>query len=222
MIKACVFDLDGTLLDSLRDIAESTNYALSQNGYHQCEIEQYRLFVGDGLETLLRRALGDNCTSEAVRILRNDFNFYYGSHYSDFTVPYPGMPELLHSLLKHDIKLAVLSNKPDLFVSGLMHELYPDINFTIIQGKIEKYPHKPDPSSLKNILRELEVASDEVLYIGDTNTDIYTAHNAHLKAVGVTWGFRERSELLDAGADYIANSPEDILKLVYNIGRLGS
>lgn len=222
MIKACVFDLDGTLLNSLRDLADSTNYALRKNGYHQWDVEQYRLFVGDGLETLLQRCLGDDCTPEAVSILLNDFNLYYGLHYADFTVPYPGVPELLDSLSKHDIKLAVLSNKPDSFVSDLMKELYPDIKFTVIQGKTEKYAHKPDPGSLKNILRELEVANDEVLYFGDTNTDIYTAHNANIKAVGVTWGFRERSELQQAGADYVVDLPEDILKLVYNSDRLGS
>jgi phosphoglycolate phosphatase len=222
MINACVFDLDGTLLNSLQDIANSANYALAQHGYPQWDIDQYRYFVGDGLQTLLQRALGDNYTPENRNRLINNFNFYYGTHYTDYTVPYPGVAELLNSLLEHGMKLAVLSNKPDHFVKNIIKEMYPGINFSVIQGKIEKFAHKPDPASLQNILEELQVKADDVLYIGDSNVDVYTAHNANLKVVGVTWGFRARSELEEAGADYVVDSPEDILKLVYNINRLDS
>ncbi|MEA4924460.1 MAG: HAD family hydrolase [Syntrophomonadaceae bacterium] len=222
MIHACVFDLDGTLLNSLKDIANSTNYALAHNGYQPCPVDQYRSFVGDGLEVLIRRVLGPNYTTEAGILLVNDFNFYYGSHYSEFTLPYNGVPELLQSLLAHGLKLAVLSNKPDGFVKVIIKELFPDTDFTVIQGKTDKFAHKPDPASLENVMRELGVKTGETLYIGDSDIDIHTAHNAKLKAVGVTWGFRERSELEAAGADYIVDSPEDILKLVYNIDRLGS
>ncbi len=222
MINACVFDLDGTLLNSLRDIANSTNYALTRNGYQPCPVNQYRSFVGDGLEALIRRVLGPDYTTEAGILLVNDFNFYYGSHYSESTLPYNGVPELLQSLLARGLKLAVLSNKPDGFVKVIINELFPDTDFTVIQGKIDKFAHKPDPASLEKVMRELRVTTGETLYIGDSDIDIHTAHNAKLKAVGVTWGFRERSELEAAGADYIVDSPEDILKLVYNIDGLSS
>jgi len=216
MLKACIFDLDGTLLNSLRDIANSTNYALAKNGYPQWDVDQYRYFVGDGILTLLQRALADNYTPENGMRLVNDFNFFYNSHYTDFTVPYTGVPELLNNLLEYGIKLAVLSNKPDHLVKNIIKEVYPGATFSLLRGKEDKFAHKPDPASLLSILEELQVTAGQSLYIGDSNIDVYTAHNAGLKVVGVTWGFREREELEEAGADYIVDSPEDILKLVYN------
>lgn len=214
MINACIFDLDGTLLNSLRDIANTTNYVLHKNGFPQWDLDQYREFVCDGLPALLQRALADNYTPDKIVRLTDDFTAYYSSHYNDFTVVYAGMPELLHNLLNKGVKLAVLSNKPDHFVKVIIDELYPDIHFSIIQGKTDDFPQKPNPASLLNVLNKLRVTPDETLYIGDSNVDIFTAHNAGVKAVGVTWGFRERSELEEAGANYIVDSPDIILHLI--------
>lgn len=214
MINACVFDLDGTLLNSLVDIANTTNYVLHKNGFPQWDLDQYRIFVCDGLPTLLQRALADNYTPDKIARLAEDFTAYYSSHYNDFTVAYTGMPELLHILYQRGIKLAVLSNKPDRFVKIIIDEMYPDIKFAEIQGKTDDFPQKPDPASLLHVLDKLKVAADEALYIGDSNVDIFTAHNAGVKAIGVTWGFRERSELEEADADYIVDSPDDILELI--------
>jgi len=214
LINACVFDLDGTLLNSLKDIANTTNYVLQKNGFPQWDLDQYRDFVCDGLPTLLQRALAENYSPEIIMHLADDFTAYYNQHYNDFTVPYAEVPELLNNLLRHGMKIAVLSNKPDHFVKIIIEEMYPGVDFSLIQGKTDKFPQKPDPASLINLLEELQVSPDQALYIGDSNVDVYTAHNAGLKVVGVTWGFRERSELEEAGADYIVDSPDDILRIV--------
>ncbi|MEN6348780.1 MAG: HAD family hydrolase [Syntrophomonas sp.] len=210
----CVFDLDGTLLNSLRDIANGTNYALEKNGFPKRKLEEYPYFVCDGLPALLKKALGEHFTPEASSLLVDDFNYYYNLHYADFTRPYAGISDLLDNLMGHGIHVAVLSNKPDHFVKMIVDKMYPDVDFSFVQGKSDLFPPKPDPASLLNILKELGTKPGETLYIGDSNVDVFTAKNAGIKIIGVTWGFRGKYELEEAGADYIVESPSDILKLV--------
>lgn len=214
LLKLCVFDLDGTLVNSLKDLANATNYALEKNGYPVRELEEYRYFLGKGLPLLLKGALGDNYSEEARLRLTDDFNFHYGLHYADCSYAYEGMPGLIDDLKARGVCSAVLSNKPDEFVDVIIKKMYPRADFAVVQGKIDRFPTKPDPSSLLNVLKELGVRKDEALYIGDSNIDIFTGHNAGVKAVGVTWGFRPRSELEEAGADYIVQKPAAILNLV--------
>lgn len=210
MIKLCVFDLDGTLVNSIEDLAESTNYGLRKNGFKTYELQKYKYFVGDGVKVLVKRVLGDNATPENEEKVLADFNYYYNLHYADHTRPYEGCVEMLKKLEKQGIKCAVLSNKPDNFVKIIVSKLYPDFNFSWVQGKAEGFPKKPDPTALKFILKSLSCDVSDTLYIGDSNVDIFTGKNAGVKTCGVTWGFRERDELESAGADYIIDRAEEI------------
>lgn len=212
--KLCVFDLDGTLVNSLQDLADSTNYALKKNGFSTHELPEYRYFVGDGVPMLIRRALGEKDSPEAENAILADFNAYYDVHYADHTGPYEGNIELLNQLKQRGIKCAVLSNKPDNFVKIIVEKVYPDFDFAWVQGKMEGIPKKPDPSSLLFLLKKLNTEKEDTLYIGDSNVDVFTGKNAGIKTCGVTWGFRGREELETAGADFIVGRPSEILSIV--------
>lgn len=214
MIHLCVFDLDGTLINSLQDLADSGNYALSKNGFPTRDVEEYRSFLGEGMIHLLQRAMGGNYSREDAEGIAEDYKVYYGSHFADHTRPYEGITGLLHELQGRGIKLAVLSNKNHHFTVPLVNILFPEIDFDMIMGKIEQFPRKPDPASLLHILQELQIKPDQVLYIGDSNIDVFTAHKAGVRVAGVSWGFRDRQELEEAGADYIVDSPAQILPLI--------
>lgn len=214
LIKLCVFDLDGTLVNSLADLADSTNYALKKHGFYTYPVEKYRYFVGDGVPMLIKRALAENASPETEAALLNDFNDYYSIHYADRTEAYDGNKELLQEISKRGIKCAVLSNKPDNFVKIIVKKIFPDFKFAWIQGKIEGFPKKPDPAALNNILQSLVIEPENTLYIGDSNIDIRTGRNAGTPTCGVLWGFRTRAELEKAGAGHIAAAPGDILKLL--------
>lgn len=214
MIKLCVFDLDGTLVNSLNDLADATNFALKKHGFSTYPVEKYRYFVGDGVPMLIKRALGENDSPEMESALLSDFNSYYNEHYADHTAPYDGIRELLSELSRRNILCAVLSNKPDNFVKIIVGEIFTDFKFSWIQGKMDGIPKKPDPTALKSIMDSLSVNAGETLYIGDSNIDIFTGKNAGVKTCGVLWGFRTKGELEEAGADYIAASPLAVLDLI--------
>lgn len=222
MIKLCVFDLDGTLIDSLKDLAISTNYALTKNGFKEQKLEDFRFLVGDGVQVLMERALGNEYSEEATNLVLADFKQYYGMHYADFTLPCEGVPELLGNLVNEGIMLAVLSNKNDVFAKKIVGEMFPDVNFSIVMGKREEFPRKPDPSSLVHILEELGIGKDEAIFVGDSDVDVFTAHNAGIKAIGVSWGFRDNPELKAAGADYIVENPIEIISIISNLNNLNN
>lgn len=213
MIKLCVFDLDGTLADTLPDLADAMNYALSANNFKTYDNDAYKKFVGDGLLKLIERAAPSANTLTAKKI-KQDFDSYYKNHSLDKTSAYPGCNELLHELRDCNIKCAVLSNKPDEFVSDILNTLYPDFKFDKFCGKKDGYNTKPDPAVLNLMIEELATKHDECIFIGDSNVDIYTAKNANVHSCGVLWGFRDENELKSAGADFIAKSPKDILSFV--------
>lgn len=214
MFRLCVFDLDGTLVNSLEDLADSTNFALEKNGFKTCPICEYTHYVGDGVPMLLKRALKQKASEENVKILLKDFNDFYNTHYANKTRPYSGICELLVKLSHSGVKTAVLSNKPDNFVKIIVNTLMPDINFTRLQGKLDGVPKKPDPTALNSIIKSCGVTKDEVLYIGDSNVDVFTGKNAGVRVCGCVWGFRGREELETAGADFVADSPLDILNFI--------
>ena len=214
MIDLCVFDLDGTLINSLDDLADSTNYALTKNGFAPHAVEKYRYFVGNGVPLLIRRALGDNASETAESAVLRDFNEYYDRHYDDKTRPYKGITELLLALNAQSVRCGVLSNKPDNFVKRIVSRLLPDYPFAWVQGKMDDFPKKPDPAALEYILRSLGVKKEHTLYIGDSNVDILTGKNAGIATCGVLWGFRDRAELAAAGADHIVSMPNEILSLL--------
>ncbi len=217
MIKLCIFDLDGTLINSLYDLADAMNYALKKHGFREHETEKYRFMVGSGISTLADRAMvipKGLASPEKKQEILADFNEYYNAHCMDKTLPYDGIVEMLDSLDKKNIMYAVMSNKPDNFSNIIVKTLFPNNKFTSVWGKRDNYERKPDPRAVWALIDEAGVKREECLYIGDSDVDIYTAKNAGLKCCGVSWGFRPKSELISAGAEYIAECPDDILKRV--------
>ena len=216
MISLCIFDLDGTLINSLYDLADAMNHALSKNGLPVIERDRYKLLVGNGISVLADRAMGaaEGSESELKDRVLKDFNEYYSRHNKDMTRPYEGIEELLAELEGCGVRYAVLSNKPDHFTKELIHTLFPERSFACIWGKKEGYPTKPDPASVLAVIDRTGVRKDECIYIGDSNVDILTAKNAGLKSIGVSWGFRSVEELTSAGCGFIAHRPGDILDLI--------
>ena len=196
MKKLVIFDLDGTLLDTIADLAESTNHALKQLGYPTHNVETIRTFVGNGINKLLERALPlQEQTEENVRLMRSHFVPYYDVHNADLSSPYPGIVHLLEDLQEKGIMIAVASNKYQEATVKLVKHYFPMINFIEILGQREGINVKPDPSIVFDILQKANVNKEEVLYVGDSGVDMQTAINAGVDAVGVTWGFRPRTEL---------------------------
>lgn len=213
MIKCCIFDLDGTLIDSLADLSIGMNYALEKNKYPVHVKELYRNFVGDGVKMLVKRALPDDASQDIQKKVLADYSEYYSEHYLDFTRPYTGINEMLADLKTMGIICCVLSNKPDAFTQRLINELFRN-TFDLVIGQSDTFPNKPHPAALKHILEKLNVKEEESLFIGDSNTDILTGKNAGLSTVGVTWGFRGATELEQAGSDFIIDSPEQLVEMI--------
>ncbi len=211
--KLCIFDLDGTLINSLYDLADAMNYALKKNRLPTHDREKYRFMVGNGISVLADRAMvvPEGTDSQLKQQILADFNSYYNAHNTDLTVSYEGIPELLTQLDGLGIQYAVLSNKPDEFAPRIVKALFPQHQFAAVWGKRDYFPRKPDPTSVLALIQALGFDSEECLYIGDSDVDIKTARNAGLRNVGVSWGFRPVSELQAAGADFIANKPDQII-----------
>jgi phosphoglycolate phosphatase len=212
--RAILFDLDGTLLDTLEDLADAMNLALAEMGFPIHHIESYKYFVGDGIENEARRALppdaGDETTVKKCVTLARD---NYSRCWTNNTRPYPGIPELLTGLQNKNIPLTVLSNKPDDFTRLMVKELLSKWKFEIVLGAGPNTPVKPNPLGAVQIAQRLALPAEQFVYAGDTNTDMQTANSAGMYAVGVLWGFRTARELLDNGAKQLAINPTDILKL---------
>jgi len=213
--RAILFDLDGTLLDTLEDLADATNEVMATLGFPTHRIDAFRYFVGDGMKNLLLRCLpearrGEATLAQAVPM----FQEAYGQNWADKTRPYDGVPELLDALTERGVPMAVLSNKPHEFTELCVARLLPRWAFAVVQGVSETNPPKPDPGGARAIAEHLGVAPAEFLYVGDTNTDMKTAAAAGMFAVGVTWGFRPASELLAHGAKALIDRPAELLDLL--------
>ncbi|MDO4175398.1 MAG: HAD-IIIA family hydrolase [Eubacteriales bacterium] len=213
MKKAVIFDLDGTLLYTLEDLCSAVNAALALRNLPPRSLEEVRRFVGNGVRNLMRRALPAGTAEAEIDAALADFKRYYATHIRDATVPYDGIPELLTALRKRGIKVGVLSNKIDSAAQELIHSFFPG-KVDVIFGEHKDIPRKPDPASCKLVMQQLGVKPEEVLYVGDSGTDMQTAKNAALTAVGVTWGFRNREELVQYGADCLVDTPKQILLLL--------
>lgn len=212
MIKAVLFDLDGTLVNSLFDLGASTNFALGQMGFPTHETEKFKIFVGDGMAKLIERASPENKRDEkTLQTTLDIFMTHYREHYVDKTVPYDGISELLDKLT--GVKKAVISNKADEMVIPLTEKLLGE-RFDIVCGKKEGYPTKPDPTLTLEIIGELGVKPQECLFVGDSGMDMKVAKNAGCVALGVLWGFRGEEELRKNGADYIVSAPQQILDVI--------
>ncbi|MGQ9464558.1 MAG: HAD family hydrolase [bacterium] len=213
--KAIIFDLDGTLLDTIKDIAESMNIVLKRLGFPTHKTGDYYDFVGEGMEVLCKRALPPaNNTPEMVKKCVAMMNTEYQRHWQNNTKPYPGIPELLNVLVKKGIKMAVLSNKPDALTKLFVEKLLPDINFSIILGASLKFPRKPAPDGALYIAASLGISPAEIIYIGDSEIDIKTAKAAGMFPVGVLWGFRSARELIQAGAKKLIKKPQEIVGIL--------
>ncbi len=214
--KLIVFDLDGTLVNSLADLAISVNEGLKKAGLKTHDIEKYKKFVGNGREKLIDRAMGESRNDETLRkIVKETFDSYYKDHCNDNTTAYKGCEKLLFELKKAGVKTAVLSNKPDEFVDEILRKIYPNHKFDSAWGKKPEFITKPNPEALNAMLKDLAVKKSECLYIGDSDVDIFTANNAGVDMLGVDWGFRGRKELIDAGAKYVVSSADEILEYIH-------
>lgn len=215
MKKLVIFDLDGTLLNTIADLAAATNQALQHYGYPTHEVEAYRFFVGNGINKLFERALPETeRTEENILKIRSQFVPYYDTHNADLSRPYPGIPELLRTLQQKGIKIAVASNKYQAATRKLIAHYFPEINFVEVLGQREGIPAKPDPSIVNEIRIKAGVNEKEILYVGDSNVDMQTARNAGVTALGVAWGFRPRTELEALHPAYIIENAEELLSFL--------
>lgn len=214
MKQLVIFDLDGTLLNTIADLAQSTNYALEELGYPTHEENAYRFMVGNGINKLFERALPEGEKSEAnVLRVRQKFVPYYDLHNADKSQPYPGIPQLLAGLQEKGIQLAVASNKYQSAAEKLVAHYFPAIHFVAVFGQREGVPSKPAPTVVYDILKKVDIAPADTLYVGDSGVDMQTALNAGVASCGVTWGFRPRTELEAFHPDYIVERTEEIAEI---------
>lgn len=212
MKKLVIFDLDGTLLNTISDLGNACNHALEKSGFPPHPLSAYNYMVGNGVRKLMERAEPD-ADSATIDKLLAEFRAYYDEHCIDLTRPYPGIPELLSTLVSHGVAVAVTSNKYQAAVTKIISHCFPEIPFVAALGEIPGRSKKPDPSIVFAALSEHPTPKRDVLYAGDSAVDMETARRARIESVGVSWGFRPVSELRAAYADHIATSPADILRL---------
>jgi phosphoglycolate phosphatase len=206
---AVIFDLDGTLADTLKDLADATNWALEQLHQPIHPLEKYRYFVGSGRTELCNRALPadrQDLLEDCCRLMSE----YYGKHCFDYTQLYPGITELVKKLRLAGLKVAVLSNKPHEFVVQTINLLFPDFHFDLLYGDRPNVPRKPDPAGALAIAKEFSLPPERIAYVGDTSIDMDTANRAGMFAIGVSWGFREREELMEHHARVIVDTMDEL------------
>lgn len=218
MYRTVIFDLDGTLLDTIEDLAAAANYVCRENGWPEHTLEEIKGMVGHGIPNLVKQFSPAEVRSPLIVINTTaQFSQYYGLHNMELTRPYDGMPELLKRLKSSGVKLAVCSNKADPFSRAIVEHYYPGV-FDMVRGSLNGMPVKPDPTALREILQKLDARPETALMVGDSDVDIHTGHNAGLKACGVTWGFRSRENLVEAGADALANTPAELEAILMKSG----
>ncbi len=215
MYKHIIFDLDGTILNTLEDLASATNWVCARRGWPVHEVEEFKYFVGNGAPKLLSRVVPDGVelTDELHRQLLEEFTQRYNAHKEDKTTIYAGMPQTLKRLKEAGKTLAVLSNKPHGAAWPVVERYYPGI-FNAVQGALPEVPVKPDPTLLHRLMGELGATPADTLFVGDSNVDIRTAKNGGLTGCGVLWGFRTRAELEAEGADFIVETPAELAELI--------
>ena len=213
MVKACIFDMDGTTVNTINSIAHFANRALNKFGLPSIETGRYKLLVGNGAVTLVKRMIAETGGSaEQFEKVLNEYNTTYDNDFMYLTKPYEGIPELLESLKKSGIKTAIVSNKPDSTAKKVSDKLFGEKLIDVCFGAREGVPLKPDPAAVFEVMEILGVAPQECLYIGDTAVDMTTGKNAGIFTIGVLWGFRDRKEIESAGADMVTDNVNDILK----------
>ena len=213
MYKFVIFDLDGTLLNTLEDLADAGNFALETMGFPVHETEKYKYFVGNGIPKLIERIVPKNCTKEDTEKVHGLFSEYYRKHCVDKTKHYENISEMLSDLNNKNIKIGVATNKDHNFSIKLVKDFFGD-TVDIVCGRKDGFPKKPNPYSVNLILEQFKADKKQTLYVGDSNVDMETAKNADLDSCGVLWGFRTETELRESGAKYIAHSVEELYKII--------
>ncbi len=209
MKKFAIFDLDGTLLNTLEDLKDSTNFALREFGYQERTLDEIRQFVGNGVRKLIERAVPPNC--ENVEECLDCFKKHYSHNLYNKTAPYDGILNVLQTLRNEEVKIGVVSNKFDLAVKDLCEKYFSGL-IDIAIGQREDIPKKPSPDGVLKAMEILKASKDLTVYIGDSDIDVQTAKNAQLQCVAVTWGFRDKDAL--QGADFIINKPSDLIEII--------
>lgn len=212
MFKLVIFDLDGTLINSLEDLGTAINVSLEKMGLPTHSMDKFNYFVGNGIRKLCERAVGEH--QDRVDELYKLFGEYYGSHYAVYTKPYENVNQLLETLKDNNIKIAVASNKAENFVVQIVSELFPSIKFDSVKGQVDTRDKKPSPEIVFQIMQELGISKEQTVMVGDSNVDITTGKNAYIYTIGCLWGFRDYQELSQAGADSIVSNPLEIIDLV--------
>ena len=214
MFRNVIFDLDGTLLNTLDDLGDAGNYACRQMGWPEHPIEAYKYFVGNGIEKLVERFTPEACrTPQQLKAAYDIFMPYYNEHKEDKTLPYEGIPELLTRLKGNGVQIAVLTNKAHHLAGPVMERYFPGV-FPFVQGALPGKPTKPDPTLLHELMERMGAGEEDTLFVGDSNVDIRTAKNGGLTGCGVLWGFRGREELLAEGADQLAETADELAELI--------
>ena len=211
--KAIIFDLDGTLIDSIIDIGLCANIVLREFNLPTHEIDAYRNFVGGGALFLIERCMPKNSSNEMIQKVLERFKVIYDQEKHDNTKPYDGIYDLLKELKNKGIKVGVLSNKPHYFTCKYVEEFFDDLQLDEIHGQKDEIPRKPDPIAARNIANSFNISCENIFFVGDSDVDMKTAKNADMVPVGVEWGFRGPKELIENGAKHIVKTPKDILKL---------
>ena len=214
-IELAIFDLDGTLIDSMGDLADAMNAVLEDLGHPAHPRDSYRYMVGNGIVKLVQRALPPEVieTTDIPEIVQR-MRAEYATRWTATTRPFPQIPPLLGELDKRGVRAAVLSNKPDGPTRTIVGELFPDDPFAIVRGALDGVPLKPDPTSALQLVSDLGIDAAQTVFVGDTSIDMETGRKAGMRTVGVTWGFRPASELAEAGAEHIIDAPLQLLELL--------
>lgn len=214
MYQNVIFDLDGTLLNTIDDLADAANWVCERHGWPTHTVEEYKQLVGNGMAVLAQRFVpADWRTPVRIAQVLGEFMPYYDAHKEDKTAPYPGLPELLSELKGAGVKVAVLSNKAHSLVPDILEHYFPGV-FSYAQGAMEGQPTKPDPTLLHRLMKEMGASRGDTLFVGDSNVDAHTAKNGGLTCCGVLWGFRGREELVREGADFLAEDAGALKKLI--------
>ncbi len=213
-ITAVIFDLDGTLINSLEDLAESSNEVLTKYGFEGHPIESYKKFIGNGIRQLVKNAAPANTEESLIDDILRDLRSIYNKNYINKTLPYDNIQSMLEKLKELNIKMAVCSNKPNSMTNEIVQKLLGKDYFGVIFGEREGVPRKPDPASLLEAAKYLEVEPERTIYLGDSGGDMICARKAEMIAVGVLWGFRERDELIDCGAQILLSNPMELVEYI--------
>lgn len=211
MFASVIFDLDGTLLNTLEDLADAMDWVCAQHGWPGHTLEEYKYFVGNGAPMLVERSIPADV--EFTAGLLEEFTQRYAAHKAEKTTAYPGLPEAVRQLRDAGVKLAVLTNKPHPASRPVVERYYPGL-FHLVQGALPDLPLKPDPTLLHSLMEQLGASREDTLFVGDSDVDIRTAKNGGLTGCGVLWGFRTRAELEAEGADHIVDSAQALVELV--------